>query len=395
MGLTRRGWATLAAGAVWAVVAVNVGQRDLLWPGLFLCLLPLASRLLLHPGRPSLERELGATRVGVGDELTVRLRLSSRINPGPLLQVREQLSPALGEAGWVEATGAGRRGQLQLDYEVRPAWRGAHQIGPLEYRVQDLLGLSSLKRRLGGTNEVLVVPQVFALADLSAASGVGRADASSQLRTGLASSDDVIVREYQFGDEVRRIHWRSSAHAGKLMVRREERSWDPSATVLLDNRARSYSHQRPDLRLEWAVSAAASLGVHLHTGKFAVRLVEASGVVLKLPAGAAGRELLLDRLARLEPEPVDSVRLGLSRAQLGAGGQLLVAILGSVSEEDVVAMTESARHGTTGWVILVADPDRAEAAAEMIRRAGWQCIVSAPDASPADAWLSLGAGAHA
>lgn len=392
MGLTRRGWTTVAAGAMWSVLAVNLGQRDLLWPGLFLCLLPLASRLLLQPGRPVLQRELSATQVSVGERVSIRLQLSSRINPGPLLQLREGLAPALGQVEWLDATRSARRGQLQVEYEVIPAWRGVHQVGPLEYRVRDLLGLAAVHRTIAGTSSLLVHPAVVPLADLSAASGVGRAAATSQLRTGLASSDDVIVREYQFGDEVRRIHWRSSAHAGKLMVRREERPWDPSATILLDNRTLSYSRQQPDLRLEWAVSAVASLGVHLHGDRFSLRLVDASAAALQLPADSHGRDLLLDRLARLQTEPAESLQPALARCRRGAGGQLLVAVLGSVTEEDAVALAESARHGHVGWAILVADPDRTEVAADQVRRAGWHCVAAAPDASPAAVWQSLGAG---
>ena len=50
------------------------------------------------------------------------------------------------------------------------------------------------------------------------------------------SAEDVTVREYRRGDDLRRVHWRSSARVGELMVRREEQPWQSRATLFLDNR---------------------------------------------------------------------------------------------------------------------------------------------------------------
>ena len=50
------------------------------------------------------------------------------------------------------------------------------------------------------------------------------------------SAEDVTVREYRQGDDLRRVHWRSSAKLGELMVRREEQPWQSRATLFLDNR---------------------------------------------------------------------------------------------------------------------------------------------------------------
>ena len=61
------------------------------------------------------------------------------------------------------------------------------------------------------------------------------------------SAEDVTVREYRHGDDLRRVHWRSSARIGELMVRREEQPWQSRATLFLDNRARG--PPRPGHRL--------------------------------------------------------------------------------------------------------------------------------------------------
>ena len=56
----------------------------------------------------------------------------------------------------------------------------------------------------------------------------------------MAGEDDVIPRAYRDGDELRRVHWRSTARYGELMVRREEQRWRNRATVLLDSRSISH-----------------------------------------------------------------------------------------------------------------------------------------------------------
>ena len=85
------------------------------------------------------------------------------------------------------------------------------------------------------------------------------------------------MRDYRRGDDLRRVHWRSSARTGELMVRREEQPWQSRATLFLDNRARSHRGQGVASSLEAAVSAAASVAMHLSSRGFAVRLVTAAG----------------------------------------------------------------------------------------------------------------------
>ncbi len=78
----------------------------------------------------------------------------------------------------------------------------------------------------------------------------------------VSGEDDIATREYRDGDDLRRVHWRSTAKRGELMVRREEQPRQMRATVLLDARARGHRGDGPASSFEWAVSAAASVAVH-------------------------------------------------------------------------------------------------------------------------------------
>ncbi len=399
MSLTARGWTVLGGGVAWCVVALAIGQRDLWWPGLFLVLLPLASRLLLVPGsiRTALARYLEPARVSVGEPVRVHLDLDpGGIGLGSLTRVRDQLPSALGDAPWFTlATGLGRRRQT-FSYDLHPAWRGRHRIGPLERSVADALGLARTTSVLTGHAELLVTPRVEPLANLRDASGVGLATDTTLLRTGLGSSDDVLIREYHQGDDVRRIHWRSTAHAGQLMVRREERAWDPSATVVIDNRARGYSTRIHDERLEWAVSAAASIALHLLADGFDLSIVEADARVLSPHRVGTGREaMVLDHLADLAADRAHTLREALAACAAGAEGQLLVAILSRVDDPDAAALAEASRHGRACWALLLASSPQLDATqATRIREAGWRCVVAGPGMSVAAAWREFARGSR-
>jgi uncharacterized protein (DUF58 family) len=86
----------------------------------------------------------------------------------------------------------------------------------------------------------------------------------------VGSAEDVTTREYRRGDDLRRVHWRSTARTGELMVRREEQPWQSRATVVLDSRRTAHRGTGAASSLEWLVAAAASVAVHLTHAGFAV-----------------------------------------------------------------------------------------------------------------------------
>src|SRR4029453_11801491 len=101
--------------------------------------------------------------------------------------------------------------------------------------------------------------------------------------------DDAAPRQYQDGDGLHRVHWKSTARYGELMVRREEHQWRNSASVFLDTRRAAHAGRTrawvfpaprrgaqggpgPASTFEFAVSAAASIGAHLSGEGFRARL---------------------------------------------------------------------------------------------------------------------------
>ena len=389
-GLTLQGWVTAGGGVAWALIAGTTGQRDLIWPGLFLIALPLASWLLLALGsrRPRIERLVTPGEVTAGDQITSRIEVEPAGLPlsGAVHYADTHPEAVRGPAEASLPPGVGRH---RIEHRLTVLRRGRHRLGPLRHGVTDALGLARTQRMLPATAEVLALPRVHPLDAQRAASGLGSATDSIVLKTSLVGSDDVLVREYLPGDDVRRIHWRSTARTGELMVRREEQAWDPSAVVLLDNRSRAFGRAEPDPRFEWLVSAAASIAVHLIEHGFAVAVTDAHGIDPS-EAQRVGARTVVRRLADIELTAVDSLEPAVASAPTGARGQLLIALLGRLEAADGVTLAAAQRDHQACWALLL-EPARVDAeAALMLESTGWRVLRVPPGTSVAGAWQLLG-----
>jgi uncharacterized protein (DUF58 family) len=224
----------------------------------------------------------------------------------------------------------------------------------------------------------------------------------------LTGEDDVIPRGYRHGDDLRRVHWRSTARYGELMVRREEQPRRPRCTVLLDTRRSAYQGSGPDSAFEWAVSGAASATAHLLERGFSVRLLTDTGSSVPGPDGAGGftghsadsAGLLLDTLAVVSR----SEERGLSRAyEALRGGDvgLLVAFLGLIDEEQAGVLGRMRQRGGAAVAFVLesaawagdgrgADQRRLAERHRMLREAGWTALPVAPGQRLPELWRQAG-----
>ncbi len=217
------------------------------------------------------------------------------------------------------------------------------------------------------------------------------------------------IREYRVGDDLRRVHWRSTARRGAVMVRSDEHPGRPDVVVLLDTRAGAHRGRGAGSSLEWAISAAASAASHLQRRRHRVRLLH-DGTYdppRELDETSSVRGLMRS-LARLRPGAPDG--LARSVTELGrAEATLLVAFLGDVDEDDVAPLLAARPLGvpalavllrTDDWASAPAPRESGEAAAEagparlerarlVLARAGWRTAVAGPADAVPDVWARL------
>ncbi|GGK72356.1 DUF58 domain-containing protein [Mangrovihabitans endophyticus] len=146
-----------------------------------------------------------------------------------------------------------------VDYPVPTGRRGVVPIGPLRVTRTDPLGLVSLSRRYGEPARVWVHPRIHLLRAVPAGMARSLDGRIDKVPHGTITFDS--LREYVVGDELRRVHWRSSAKVGELMVREQLDTSEPTIVVVLDDRARAHPEVSDGIAesFESACEAAASI----------------------------------------------------------------------------------------------------------------------------------------
>ncbi|MEP6623038.1 MAG: DUF58 domain-containing protein, partial [Acidimicrobiia bacterium] len=196
----------------------------------------------------------------------------------------------------------GQRGRAA--YRIPTDRRGRFTVGPAVIGVADPFGLTARAVTLGETTEVIVRPRVWDLRASPGAAGHRRARAHHRNVVPVASiahDEFLALREYVAGDDLRRVHWRSSARLGELMVREDESAWRPQTVVVFDNRVGSY----PGLSYEAAIEALASIGTRLLQSTRSCEILTTAGLPLGAanPGGLSSETRLLDELAMLTHDP--------------------------------------------------------------------------------------------
>jgi uncharacterized protein (DUF58 family) len=230
---TRRGVAVLAA----AVSLVTSGWW-LRYPLLTLLgvagIAAVAAALLAarHGPRVEVTRTIHPQRVQRGGPAAAVLSVRPA---GTLVEIRDTVA---GQVRVVRTAGS-------AEYPLPTGARGRFAVGPLAVGREDPLGLARGWRRAGGSATLVVYPrQLPAAAPGPAADDVWR-----------GATEQHGVREYEPGDDVRHLHWRATAHTGRLMVRDLTDPRQARLTVLLDTRVGSLGAAD----FEEAVDLAASL----------------------------------------------------------------------------------------------------------------------------------------
>lgn len=350
--LTLRGFAVLATALGVAVLANVLAAPVLLYVAVLLCALVVLAVIAVRVPRRSgtVTRRIDTDLLTVGEESEVSVRFDLRAMRAPFGAWEDQLPDAVaGDAKGDFPTDDG----THMRYTITGLRRGIWQIGPLALHTTDPFGCAQRYQEFGETRTVFVVPEIVpltAMASAAGASGGTARTATTQLGQG---SDNLSPRPYVSGDSMRRIHWRATAHRGDLMVRQEEAESSPDAIVILD---RAESRWAPhgaeaDAAFEAAVSACASVALHLEHEGCVVDVIDSAGILLgSLRGQEDDLDTLLVSLASVlpqgEPRPGAAVFDGTATGPL-------VMITGRISAEDAALLHHG---GASAPVLLTTDP---------------------------------------
>jgi uncharacterized protein (DUF58 family) len=396
--LTERGIGLLAAaGGLWfAARSFGIPELQMAAVGALGLVAIAWSFTRVASARLDVDRTVRPGRLFFDAEGTVELQLTNggRL-PTATMEVRDAAPRVLADrsSALLPPLRAGDR--TLVTYRIRGGQRGRFELGPLEVRLRDPFGLVSRRRRLPGTSEVVVYPPVWQLPDGVPLGGTTTTGGEGRARPLPSGEDLANVREYVRGDDLRAVHWPTTAHRGKLMVRQAEAPQDPRAVLLLDVREDRHAGHGPAASFETAVAVAASATYHLASRGRQIAIIDR-------PVSAAPRSLpwgdWLDRLAAATHERVDLPALLSQLARGTAGDGALIAVLTVPDPVELRALERAGRGFSTKLCVLVDAPshagrgrrsDGAAATVAALRATGWRVTVIAAGDRIDDRWSEL------
>lgn len=398
MSPSGRGAAVWFAGVAMWLTARIVGSPGLEVVGIGLVSLPIIAALFVRAGRQriAIRRRLSDARVAPGTRVTVHIDVENRsATPTSFFLLEDRVPPALGRPARLVVGGMRGHGTQQTSYTVLPQARGRYQLGPLMIDVSDPFALVRKRLEFDAREDLLVTPEVEDLSD-APGSTLGPSSGTSRSRKLLRTGEEYYtMRQYQEGDDLRRIHWPSVARTGTLMIRQDESSRRAGGLVFLDSRESGLGQARGPA-FERAVSVAATLGALLARGGLSLRLATAD----TRPA-ALSEDRFLEALASVSHAPVRSLGPALAHLRTGASGDTTFVYVGAPPQPgELTSLIRGGGAFGPKLAVLVhpIDPDtlpperqaqlegRATEARLALTRAGWDCLVLPPSARLKDRW---------
>lgn len=298
---TTNGFLFLGIGAAALGAAYFMNIPPLRAVGLMLILLPLLSLLSLVNALGS-AGSLGINGVrfdcpggrtvpeeGVASPLRFTLR-NSGTAASPAGSLTITAAESLGVAGTLSVPSLAPNETAEFELPCRPAVRGEHSLGPFVVSRHGVLGLARRSAPCLMAHPVAVGPRMFEVPELEQMARSTGGLAPRSVRHGF-DVRDFTTRSYERGDDIRFVHWGSTARHGELMVRNETGSIAPSAAVVLDTYESGYPRRK---YFEWSVCAAAAATWSLLRAGYDVDLVTQGRPVEHFSAGW-GRQEAMDR----------------------------------------------------------------------------------------------------
>lgn len=337
----------------WWVLLVGLGG---LWLASYLWTRLLARGLSLECQRPKQEARAGWVHVGARITDRFVLRNDSRL-PAPWVELNDQSNLPQPQAGF--ATSLTAMNAIRLERQFVCARRGLFTLGPAVLNTGDPFGLHTVTIEAGEPVPLMVMPAVLPLPFVEVTPGghlrisAGRPRPSVDYFTVAAAT----VREYQPGDSLRWIHWRTSARRDSLFVRLfEDSAPTTSWWIVLDVNRSVQAGAGLEGTEENAVTMAASLTEYGMRAGQAVGLVTHDRHLVWLPprTGEGQRWEVMRALAQLSTGHLALERmLAWTQSSLGPHESLAV-VTPSIDRTWVEALAPLLERGVNVTAFLIA-----------------------------------------
>lgn len=269
--------------------------------------------------------------------------------------------------------------------------RGRVRVGPAAIVRRDVFGLAERREVVSDVLEAIVMPRHAAAAPVPRDAGIvpRQSEGSSAVRS-HGGDDFFALRPYAPGDDLRRVHWPSTARLGELLVRQEEASWEHGVVVVCDLRRAVHD----PVSFEKALEAAATLVVSSADSGAAVRLLATDRYDSASGSGPAHTQAILEHLAEAVPSSPEGLAFVLARLANRAPAALVLVSTDGLSPWDAERLASS-RPSEKPIVLEIGrgQPGSAPSEGGVGPGVGWVIPVP-PGIDPAVAWEAATAPAR-
>jgi len=274
-------------------------------------------------------------RVQVGETFDERLMLDNlSIMPKLWVQVADGSTLPGHRAGYVASMGGRKRAMWRAKTICRR--RGRFQLGPITATSGDPFGLVRRRIFLDASSQVLVLPHILPITNFVLFTGGLPGRGRSARRALQTTTNATTIRDYTSGDALSRIHWRSSAHYNKLMVK--EFDLDPAvdAWIFLDLNEKVQGGEGEHSTEEYGVTIAATIANYLLRQDLSVGLI-VNGErreILSLDRGDRQIERMLELLAVVTAGPGPDMKEALAMDAFHLGRNTVAIVITPSSSRD-------------------------------------------------------------
>jgi len=280
-------------------------------------------------------RNTTSGRVQVGETFEERLMLDNiSVLPKLWVQIVDGSTLPGHRAGYVASMG----GRKRAVWKARTVCnrRGRYQLGPVTATSGDPFGLFRRHKALTPAHELLVLPRVLPITHFALFTGGLPGRGRSSLRSLQTTTNATTIRDYMAGDALSRIHWRSSAHYNKLMVK--EFDLDPAvdAWIFLDLHDAVQAGQGEHSTEEYGVTIAATVATYFLRQDLSVGII-ISGQhreFMSLDRGDRQIERILELLAVVSSGPGPDLKEALALDALHFGRNTLAIVITPSNSRD-------------------------------------------------------------
>jgi uncharacterized protein (DUF58 family) len=376
-------------GELWIFIAVVVLVISLILDQVALVLISLLflltagisrlwNRYCLH--RIEYQRRLSRNKVFFGDEIVYEIEIANRkLLPLPWIKIDDELpervillkgktTPTLEDRvvltnmfpiNWYH--------RVKRRFPIRCEQRGCFVFGPTRIRSGDLFGFFSKELQIDTMDYLFVYPRLIPLDRL----GIPSKQLFGDIRLKQHLFQDPVltagVRDYQSGDSLKQIHWKSTARLGKIQTRVFEPTTTVDLSIFLDVRTTDIPFWGSVAQLqELGIMAAAAIAQHalnsdFRVGLYANQITRFSQGMVRVPHSRHPEQLtrILEALAQLhQVESTGISRFIRQEVRHLPWGSTLVVITAQANEETISTLLDLRRAGRSVALITIGDKGR-------------------------------------